>query len=210
MKICMLSDTHGRHESVVVPQCDILVHCGDFSTFGKAADIVNFANWFEQQPGIKVAVAGNHDWLFETQPTAAQFIFRSRGIQYLQDQVIDICGAKFYGSPQTPLFMDWAFNVQRGPDIKKYWDRIPQHTDVLITHGPPHGVLDQSAPHLNSEHLGCEELSLAVERVNPRLHVFGHIHGSYGKVDLADTTFVNAALVNEAYAPGRIPWVVDL
>ena len=204
----MLSDTHGRHESVVVPQCDILVHCGDFSTFGKAADIVNFANWFEQQPGIKVAVAGNHDWLFEKQPDAARFIFASRGIQYLQDQVIDICGAKFYGSPWQPWFNNWAFNLTRNSEeLRQKWAAIPDDTDVLISHCPPRGVLD---PDLWGNPTGCELLRERVDVIKPKIHTFGHLHSGAGMFRTENTIFVNAAIVGEDYRVVNEPTVVDL
>ena len=57
---------------------------------------------------------------------------------------------------------------------------IPDSTDVLITHGPPIGVLDLSV--YDNISCGCDNLLDAVtNRVKPRLHIFGHIHEGYGE-----------------------------
>ena len=85
---------------------------------------------------------------------------------------------------------------------------IPANTDVLVTHGPPFGVLDKAHP--SSVHLGCEELAKAVEQTKPRLHVFGHIHGGHGFYGGKDTQFVNASVVNEAYRLVHEPQVVEI
>lgn len=107
-------------------------------------------------------------------------------------------GIKFYGSPWQPWYYDWAFNEQRGEKIKAKWDLIPEDTDVLITHGPPMGILDKT---LESGHVGCEELVKAVHRIKPKLHIFGHIHEDHGELRLHGTHFVNAASCNLKYKP---------
>jgi Icc-related predicted phosphoesterase len=87
--------------------------------------------------------------------------------------------------------MDYAFNRQRGAEIKAYWDKIPADVDVLITHGPPYGILDKT---LFQMHVGCEELRNAVqERIQPKIHAFGHIHEAYGQVKEGNTLFINAS-----------------
>jgi hypothetical protein len=110
--------------------------------------------------------------------------------------------------------MNWAFMYDRAKVGQ--WNCIPDNTDVLITHGPPLGVLDQAAPHLNSERLGCYDLWTAVKRLQPQVHVFGHIHGGYGHCQgltrngLPATRFYNASIVNEAYKVANKPWVIEL
>jgi Icc-related predicted phosphoesterase len=103
--------------------------------------------------------------------------------------------------------MDWAFNLQRGPALREKWALIPEGTDVLITHGPPFGILDWTA---RGERVGCEDLLEAVRRVKPRLHVFGHIHEGYGEHEQDGTRFVNASICTEAYQPTNAPIVVDV
>ena len=89
-------------------------------------------------------------------------------------KISEIDGVKFWGSPWQPAFYDWAFNVPRGRQLAEMWALIPDDTDVLITHTPPYGILDQVE---NGELVGCEDLREALLRVKPKLHVFGHIHG---------------------------------
>jgi Icc-related predicted phosphoesterase len=99
----------------------------------------------------------------------------------------------------------------RGSSSLRYWNLIPENLDVLITHGPPFGILDQTAP--GEAHLGCEELRDAVERKKPRVHLFGHIHGGAGTFENEATRFVNAAYLNERYKPfdpARKIRIVDL
>jgi Icc-related predicted phosphoesterase len=170
-------------------------------------EISDFNDWLGSLPHKhKVVVAGNHDILFETQHGSRALLTNAT---YLENSGAVIEGLKFWGSPVQPEFNDWAFNVKRGQDIKKYWDMIPDDTDVLITHGPPWGLLDQIRPGREVEHLGCGELLKAVRRIKPKLHVFGHIHGGYGTFKEGPTQFVNASLLNEAYKPVNAPIVVD-
>jgi hypothetical protein len=49
--------------------------------------------------------------------------------------------------------------------------------DVMMTHGPPMGVLDSIR---TGEPVGCQHLLRAARRCKPRLHCFGHIHEAWG------------------------------
>ena len=137
----------------------------------------------------------------------------SSGAKYLNDSGVEIEGIKIWGSPIQPSFNDWAFNRDRGEDIKKHWDKIPSDTDVLITHGPPMGILDKTA---RGEAVGCRDLFNKVKKINPRVHAFGHIHEAYGmiKKSLArkrkQTVFINASNVNLNYNLVNPPIVIDL
>jgi len=107
------------------------------------------------------------------------------------------------------VFNDWAFHAERGASIRRYWGKIPPGTDVLITHGPPFGSLDKA--NILSAHLGCEELTKAVVRIKPKLHVFGHVHGGYGRETGPNgTQLVNCAVLNENYALTNEPVTIEL
>ena len=94
----------------------------------------------------------------------------------------------------------------RGESIRRHWQMIPEQLDILITHGPPYGVLDTTA---SGEHAGCEELyETLTSRLAkpPRYHIFGHIHESYGRthLDLADrgaVELINASICDLYYRP---------
>ena len=191
MRIVCISDTHNGKPKV--PDGDILIHAGDLTMNGTFMEIVKVGDWLRELPHKhKVVIAGNHDFLFEKDINLAKNAL-GPGLTYLQDSDSEIEGLKFYGSPWTPRFFDWAFNVDRGQLYRK-WNLIPEGLDVLITHGPPAGILDKNAPAWGGIHVGCTELYDAVKLVRPKLHVFGHIHESNGRLDQDGTIFVNAAV----------------
>lgn len=191
MKIVCISDTHGLHDSVIVPEGDVLIHAGDFTNEGEWEQVASFNHWLGTlSHPLKIVIAGNHDFCFEREPArAAKMITQAA---YLLDDYACIDGVKIYGSPWQPRFYDWAFNLKRGEDIARKWALIPDDTDVLVTHGPPWGFGDQV--NYGPQQVGCVDLLDAVHRVKPRLHVFGHIHEAYGVFEDEDTTFVNASL----------------
>jgi Icc-related predicted phosphoesterase len=209
MRIVVIADTHGLHDHLRFPDGDMLIVAGDFTNTGKSTQVARAAVWLGSLPHKhKIAVAGNHDFYFEREPAHAAALLAERGITYLQDSGVSVEGLLIYGSPWQPAFMNWAFNVPRGR-LGRYWEQIPADLDILITHGPPFGVLDQAVPG-KTDHVGCEELLAAVEKTKPRVHVFGHIHGSYGTTKNEHTTFYNASLANERYEIVNQAWVVDL
>jgi Icc-related predicted phosphoesterase len=207
IRIVAISDTHEQHETIKLPEGDILICSGDITYNGKPFAVSQFNAWFAAQPHrYKVLIAGNHDFLFEKERAYARSLISSN-IIYLENTGCEIMGLKFWGSPETPWFFDWAFNRQRGADIRRYWDEIPARTDVLITHGPPFGILDRNA---NDENTGCEELLVAVQRTRPRVHIFGHIHEGFGVEERDGTIFVNASQLDIHYKPANAPLVVTL
>ena len=208
LKIVCISDTHGKHATVRLPEGDVLIHAGDFMTYGdRLSEIASFNHWLTKQPyRHKIVIAGNHDLLFESDPNLART--QLTAATYLENSAVEIGGLRIWGSPQQPRFLDWAFNVDRGPAIREYWDMIPVETDILITHGPPFGILDTITP--ASEHLGCEELTIAVQRVRPQVHVFGHIHGAHGRCERNGIRYLNASVLDESYRVAYSPQVVTL
>lgn len=205
MRIVLISDTHGLHESVDVPPGDLLVHAGDLTKVGEVEEVEAFARWFAALPHRhKVVVAGNHDFLFQDDPDLARALLGDA--TYLEDSGARVEGLRVWGSPWQPWFYDWAFNLQRGAPLAEKWALVPQSTDVLVTHGPPRGILDLTS---GGDRVGCEELGLARARIRPRLHVFGHIHESYGVHRGDGVLSVNACNCDSRYRPSNPPVVVD-
>jgi Icc-related predicted phosphoesterase len=213
--IVCISDTHNCNEEIVVPDGDILIHSGDATIRGSEDEIVAFLGWFSGLPHKhKIFVAGNHDWMYEIANRRARLLTDNAQIIYLQDSSIEIDRLKIYGSPWQPRFYDWAFNLNRGAEMAEKWKLIPEDIDILITHGPPHGILD-AVPRLSGiDHAGCEELRTRVEDIAAhgklKLHVFGHIHCGYGVHEDCGVKFVNASTCDEKYNPTQPPIVVDL
>ncbi len=213
LKIVCISDTHNCNGQISVPDGDILIHSGDATISGTIEEIVLFNNWFANLPHhYKIFVAGNHDWLFETNNRFARNLL-DKSIIYLQDSAVEIEGLKIYGSPFQPRFFDWAFNLMRGAELAEKWKLIPDDTDILITHGPPNGILDEVPRRNFIENTGCEELRMRVEELrlkNLKLHIFGHIHCGYRTTKKFGVKFVNASNCDESYEPTNPPIVVEI
>lgn len=198
MKITVCSDIHNQQNNIKnIPKSDLLIISGDMTGMGNPEEIIKFNHWLGTLDFPKnriVCIAGNHDLLFETNNGLARVILDN--CIYLENEMIEIDGYKIYGSPHTPEFFSWAFNLKRGEEIAKNWEKIPNNVDILITHGPPYGILDQN---IKGEHCGCEELLKKVKEIEPRVHIFGHIHQSSGKIKINDTLFINASILDDNY-----------
>jgi Icc-related predicted phosphoesterase len=235
MRLVFISDTHLidaiRNTPLHVPDGDVLIHCGDATMQGSREEMDAFAERFMAYPHKhKIFVPGNHDWdcqnVYESMPHA---IIRLEWAHVLIDRAVIIEGVKFYGSPWQPEFFNWAFNLPRGKPLAEKWAKIPTDTDVLVTHGPPMGVLDRvwrteyadcyeedrghyKQAKYRREHVGCADLMARVKQVNPKVHAFGHIHCDYGSRSMTGlrTTFINCALADERYFLSHKPQVYDL
>ncbi|CAH1108078.1 unnamed protein product [Psylliodes chrysocephalus] len=102
---------------------------------------------------------------------------------YLEDSGLELYGIKLYGSPWQPEFGNWAFNLRRGEECLSKWNAIPGDTDILITHTPPLGHGDLVCSGIRA---GCVDLlSTVQQRVQPKYHIFGHIHeGVYAMLQM--------------------------
>ncbi len=213
MRIAATSDIHGNHRNLPTPPVsDVMVFAGDILGQGFDFEWQRFIEWCARQPvNDVVIIAGNHDWFLEDEQQArvclrdlAARSGRGPRIHYLADSGVTIAGVKFWGSPWTPKFYDWAF-MKEDDELAVFWGRIPSDTDVLISHGPPYGILDK----VPREHTGSRTLLARVQLVQPVVHIFGHIHEQGGKHErVGPTDFYNVAGLNENYRPRPDPWTV--
>jgi predicted phosphodiesterase len=209
MRVVFLADTH-NYEVANVPDGDLVVHCGDATDTGTLPEINAFLEWYATLPHKhKILVAGNHDWLFERQPLLAKQMCWERDITYLEDQGRRIEGLQIYGTPWVPVFCDWAFNLDE-MDREDKFQHIPGGLDLLITHGPPHGIRDETTYDFKLRNIGCRMLRERVDRARPRVHAFGHCHAGYGQQQIGPTNFINAAIRNRNFMPLNPPTVIDL
>lgn len=212
MRVVFLADTHDFNEKITVPDGDLLVHCGDATNEGTLPEVNRFAKWYGGLPHKhKIFVAGNHDRLFEEQPGLARQLCEDYGIKYLEDRGTIIEGLHIYGTPWTPAFCNWAFNLDE-LDLEERFNHIPGGLDILVTHGPPNGILDEARHDFKIHNIGCRALRGVVEKQKPRIHAFGHCHLGYGQYQTERTHFINAAVWWTLYdvVPKNPPIVVDL
>ena len=184
-----MADTHTFEADLgELPDGDLFVHAGDLVRGGTLEELEQPAAWIRSLPHEhKIVVAGNHDWCFARDRAAACAVLGD-GVRYLEDEACTIGGLNIWGSPWQPAFNDWAYNLPRGAPLAQKWALIPADTDVLITHGPPAGFGDRTGMAGRS---GCDDLLEAVRRVEPRVHLFGHIHQDGGAWRDGGTLFAN-------------------
>lgn len=190
IRLVIFSDTHHSFFRPI-PAGDVLIHCGDSEL---SPD--QLSTWLGQHGHPhSLAISGNMDTLQDSHKSFPN------NVTYLQDNSVTLHGLNFYGSPWTPKFVG-AFQLYSDSDARKVWNHVPQNVDVLITHGPPAGILDQTS---RGQRVGDHILAKTVMDIKPRVHCFGHIHESYGILVQNGTLFCNAAVYN-----GHPPIVVDV
>lgn len=198
MIIDCISDLHGEYPEL--EGGDLLIVAGDLTAKNSEDEYWDFATWLAVQSYKKIVViAGNHDEFIEKNPGRFQKI--EGDVEYLCDSGTEFEGLKIWGSPWTHSFPGMnphcmAFTKPPG-QLKDHWDMIPDDTDILITHGPPYGILDQNK---YGQLCGCQDLRnqvLGLERL--KLHVFGHIHEGHRRAFTVNSSFVNASLMNGDY-----------
>lgn len=210
IKIWHISDTHTFHNQLNVPDnIDIVIFSGDCSNpkdvYINEREVREFIDWFKKlNYKYKIFVAGNHDCSIERNfVNRADFI--ENNIIYLEHESVEIEGLNIFGSPYTPTFGNWAFMKAR-EKIDRVWQIIPNNVDVLITHGPPKGVLDLSENKNHElEFCGCSALRKHVlDRIKPKLMCFGHIHNFQGILNAGikqvvgfETIFSNGSCVED-------------
>lgn len=213
MKVVAISDTHGTHSSIVLPEGELLAVAGDWTMMGEFDETVDFIVWLaEKSKDFKygsVLISGNHDWMDQRDPYTFQGLIQSwPQIRYLRNQTIQIEDKVIHGTPVSPYFHGWAFNYLRGADIDRFWERIPEDCDLLITHTPPHKILDY-VPRTNT-HAGCQDLRRRIFEKRVKNNVFGHIHPGYGHLHLDGCNFYNAAQLDDSYKIANVPLVFEI
>ena len=227
MKIVAISDTHTKHKKVTIPECDVLIHAGDFTWKGTYWEIFRFMKWFAKQPAKhKIVIAGNHELTLDaTKPGKfsqhnwdTMRSYADENVHYLEDSEVVIDGVKFYGTPWTPFFHDWAFNGSDGltqPDgtrkLVDVYSKIPEDTNVLICHGPTYDFVDKAT---DDNRCGSVEMRKILETDKLallRLYISGHIHESRGHdIGCGGVHFCNVSTLGRDYETATPPVIIDL
>lgn len=211
MIIDCISDLHGARP--VLQGGDLLIIAGDLTAKDTPEEHKVMLNWMGMQDYDEVFfIAGNHDGHYVNQ---GQFVFYGDKsfVYYIFDSYMEFWshkekrGVKVYGSPWTPTFCNWHFMKDRGEPIRMMWDNIPNDTDILVTHGPPHGILDRNS---EGKSVGCHDLKKAISRIKPKYSIFGHIHEGYGEYEDETTKYINCAHCDEYYIPHRKPVRIEI
>ena len=206
MKAVVLSDNHTDYD-FETPEGDLLIHCGDFTFHGNPKEMEKFKNYLkEQEHEHKLFIFGNHEKVDKEITYWREYLEDGTGAKCIHEKEHEINGLKFFGSSYTPQFMNWGF-MQDEETRERYWKHMLDDMDVLVTHGPPKGIMDKIESGIS---IGCEYLREFVDRVKPKYHFFGHNHAGAGVTVSNGTLFVNSAILTESYRKFRPPIVVNL
>jgi calcineurin-like phosphoesterase family protein len=211
MKIVCLSDTHGVYQPDNLPDGDVLIHAGDLSLTGEPHEIEYALGWLRKLPHkYKIFIGGNHDNALAEMPGLFEHLLRPykdcTPLIYLCGRTVKVEGLTVFGSsviPHNNAFRAGARAYMLDATTARHWGRAPK-CDILISHGPPKGILD------TEQRFGDPCLLAYVRQIKPKLHVFGHVHYGRGTEESLGTKFVNASLLDEAYRPACEPTVVEI
>lgn len=210
MRIMHVSDTHTYHDLLKIPSgIDMIIHSGDCSNprdpYNNEPEVRDFIDWYKELPiKYKIYVAGNHDTSIEKKLVTKKD-FEEAGIIYLENESVTIEGIKIFGSPHTPNFGNWAFMKER-TKLERFWRlAIDEDVDIVVTHGPPKGILDKSYDRNHyMESCGDKSLLNRILEVQPAYCLFGHIHNckdiinaGMQKLSICDTWFSNGSVVTD-------------
>jgi Icc-related predicted phosphoesterase len=216
-RIVCISDLQGQCEKIKhsdLPDGDLLLIAGDLTNVGKLPELIIFNNWLstlKSKYGSMICIAGNHD-LGLNRGLNGHSIFTEA--TYLENELVEVGGLKIFGTPANscgPYAQYWEFCDPKY--TRRVYKNMPK-CDIIISHGCPYGILDETP---RGEHIGDKDLLNSIQRIRPRLVIFGHNHAGYGTYEKDGTTFVNAALcddnntlVDTKWNLIRSPIVIDL
>lgn len=224
MKITCISDLHGHYPKL--DGGDLLIVAGDLTARASKDELLSFHVWVSgQNYKTTIIIAGNHDTTLQNE----EYPFYNRGwacdgvelpynrVVYLCDSGTEFEGLKIWGSPWTKTFPGMnphckAFTVDTEEELAEKWAMIPDDVDILVTHSPPHGLMDEVADYSTGKiiNVGSTSLKEQYQRIRPKLHLFGHIHEGYGQWKNGLTKFFNASHVNEHYKPVNKPINIEI
>lgn len=212
MIIDCIADLHGYFPKL--DGGDLLIVAGDLTATHTLKELDKFNGWiFQQDYRKKIVIGGNHDIFFERgvfdiNDPKDNTVIIDPSCDYLCNSGTEFEGLKIWGTPHSLIFEGVnprckAF-MKTEKELDVIYSNIPNDIDVLISHTPPHGILDKN---IFGEWCGSESLRNAMFRTKPKYLICGHIHECGGKeVDLTTTYVINCSYVNECYKPTNKPF----
>lgn len=223
MKVTVTSDLHG-YLPEITEEFDLLLICGDICPvqnhnvhFQEEWLNGTFATWIKNLPykdmmSRVVCIAGNHDIFLERAKKSKveefrincgeQFVYLKNeeyNFEYLSDKGIETL--KIFGTPYCKVFGNWAFMRE---DLRKYYDKIPEDIDILISHDAADinelGVIHEGwSVGVNA---GNKILAEYIRKINPKYYFCGHIHsGNHNFEEVDGIKCANVSLMTERYEP---------
>lgn len=181
IKIVCVSDTHSSQNNLKIPENDLFIVAGDLINHSEGEkEMKSFNNWLESiKSKNKIIVGGNHDKYLEKNKLKINQIFPSAHYLEYNSFKLEDSNILIYGAPCTLrrniFYFGNAYSIS-GQQLKKEWEKIPDNTDILVTHVPPYDILDYT---YDKKHVGSKLLRNEIcNRIQPKIHIFGHNHDS--------------------------------
>lgn len=213
MKVVAISDTHNKFDVTKIPIGDVLIHAGDATVNGTAEELNYFFSLFCSLPHkYKIFVPGNHDSLIERDPDNARDLFnmhRRENDYLLVNRSVVLGGVRFFGFPYIPYIRgQWSFE-RKNDGLSYLTENIPRDINVLISHSPARGLVDQFKPGINYGNTSMRETFFS-ERPLLKHMICGHIHEAYGKESKYGVDFYNAAYLSGISDQYNTPWEFEV
>jgi Icc-related predicted phosphoesterase len=213
MKIIAFSDIHGQQNEKLTHwfngnSADLLIFAGDLQKNQTTDYGRDFINWFHGLPyPEKILVYGNHDSHYKEINNYLEINKKMFSeITVLNNSSVNIDGIEIFGSPHSVEYGSWWF-MMKDEDLAGLWKLIPNNTNILITHGPPYGILDNTCEGIAA---GSKTLLERLKKLNDlKYHIFGHIHEGNGIKKVDYKTFLNVSLLDERYQFVNMPIIID-
>lgn len=210
MKFVAFSDTHGQHNSKYLTKwflnnpADVLLFAGDLQRNG-FDDGVDFVQWISLLPyKHKICTFGNHDSNYDYTLEESR---KYDNIKFLINESINIDGINIWGSPYSVQFMDWSFMGNEN-ELFEIYKNIPTNTDMLLTHTPLYGILDETISGVNAGSMSL--FNRIADLHNLRYSIFGHIHENFGAKRVDNVSFINASVLDVNYKLKNWPIMFEL
>ncbi|RBI77024.1 serine/threonine protein phosphatase [Roseovarius sp. TE539] len=194
MRILAFSDLHAvrhRAEAIVAASrdADLVIGAGDFCNMRRG--LPGAMNLLSGLVAPMVAVPGNAESTDELRDAA------HAGTTVLHGEGIEFGGLHLFGLgcgvPVTP-FGAWSCDLSEAEAAALLAPCV--QADIMILHSPPRGVADVTS---GGQSVGSEAIRAAIERIQPRFAVCGHVHDSWGTAGRIGRTEV----INLGPAPNR-------
>ncbi|KAL6712412.1 hypothetical protein ACN47E_000289 [Coniothyrium glycines] len=237
VKFLIMSDTHGADLPAMLPECDVLLHCGDFTEDGSPRSISETLGALRKiKAELKLVIAGNHEIsldqryyqgeggsLADVQSSQDMVKKGNHGITFLSEGTYTFTlksGATFsiYASPYTPAYGSSAFQYPSGEDrfnpvsITPSWAKNVGTTNSIIPQDTDIIITHGPPKYIldttaDGRSAGCEHLRRAVERVKPKLLCFGHVHAGYGAQRIEYGEHAGSTADSDTILPLAKEWV---
>jgi Icc-related predicted phosphoesterase len=230
MVIDIISDLHGAKPNL--EGGDLLILAGDYTSADTTGQWLAFREWLRDQKYTKkIMIGGNHDmaifngnFYFDEQWLGATWLNDS-GTEFVHYPGLEVATEdgmpvyreklKIWGSPWTAWFDGinprcTAWTLKTDKKLAEKWALIPGDIDILITHSPPFGILDEAMHTHNYQSVGSKSLLARVHKIRPKLHIYGHIHEGYGQYKADGVHFINASIMDVNYKPSNKPVRIEL